>query len=185
SVTDIDHGVVRIVTGRLTMRNDVVLPLAGDHWSYVLRLNIPARQVGQRGRPERLAGAEAECGVVPGTPDRLANDETLGERPPVVRAASTDGRERAAAPREQDWLAAGVTEQSTALRNRAGIDAHRQVRPRQRGAISSHFTLPLWSRRRARFAGRPRGTEWPALERHHRDFRYSMRSLRSGGVKVR
>ena len=81
-----------------------------------LPLHLPARDGVERRRPQRLAGAQAEAGVVPGAAHRVADDSPSAERTAVVRARGADGEDLLAAPRQQHRLLSHLAGQHAALR---------------------------------------------------------------------
>ena len=93
-------------------------------------LDAPAGDRIQRRRAQRLAGAQTEAGVMPGTAHRIVDDEPLGERPVIVRTGRADGEDTVTAP-YQDHV--------------VGIDAPGDDCPvgkfRQRNARRE---IPLW-----------------------------------------
>ena len=71
--------------------------------------------IGKRRRPEGLARAQIETGVVPGATHRVANQEALGERPLIMGALGTDREHLAAAAHQQNLLVAGMTDEHPAI----------------------------------------------------------------------
>src|SRR5215218_5879848 len=57
-----------------------------DHDELAAAFDAPAGQRIESGRGERLAGAQAEAGVMPGAPHGLADHDTVGERRAVMGA---------------------------------------------------------------------------------------------------
>ena len=66
--------------------------LAHEHLAVPL-FDLPARDRIQRGRAKRFARLEAEARVMERAPDRLADDEAVGEMATIVRAARTHREE--------------------------------------------------------------------------------------------
>jgi hypothetical protein len=63
-----------------------ILALPTDKHLLVIALDSPAGDRIEGRGAERLAGAQAEAGVVPRTADRISDYETFLERPAVMRA---------------------------------------------------------------------------------------------------
>src|SRR6185369_14557025 len=59
----------------------------------------------QRRRAHRLARADVETGVVRGTADRVADEDSFLQRPAVMRTGRADGERLIAAPNDQRLLA--------------------------------------------------------------------------------
>jgi hypothetical protein len=66
----------------------------------VALLDRPARNRAQRWRCESLSGAQIKTGVMPGTPHRIADHQTVNKRPMIVRAMRPD-RENVLSPPHQ------------------------------------------------------------------------------------
>ena len=66
---------------------------------------------------QRLAGANVEAGVMPGTAHRAIRDDALGERPVIVRALRADGENLRALAHQQHRFVADVAEQRAAIGN--------------------------------------------------------------------
>src|SRR5215471_12282627 len=64
--------------------------LLADEDAIALPLDTPARDRIQRGRPQRLAGRQIEARVVKGAPNRVADDEPLGEGAAIMGAVRAD-----------------------------------------------------------------------------------------------
>jgi hypothetical protein len=80
----------------------------------VLLLDLPDRNRTERGRPGGFASAEIETGVMPGTTDTLAGDETLRERPVIMAAMGADRENLRARTHQQNLVVADVAEQRLA-----------------------------------------------------------------------
>src|SRR5262249_55918154 len=72
----------------------------------VALLYLPARHRIERRRSDRLAGAQAEAGVMPGAAHGVIDHQALGERPAVMRAGRADRENLVAAPGQQHRLVA-------------------------------------------------------------------------------
>ena len=72
------------------------LHLVPDEYPIALALDAPAGNRIERGCAQRLARAQAEARVMQRTPDGVADDESFGERPAVVRAVCPDRKQLAA-----------------------------------------------------------------------------------------
>ncbi len=75
--------------------------------------DVEAGQGVQRGAALGVARAQIEAGVVPGAPDRVADDDALAQGAAVVRAGRADGEHVGAAADEQHRLAARVAQQAS------------------------------------------------------------------------
>jgi hypothetical protein len=74
-------------------------------------LDAPTRDWIQRWRSDGLAGSETEARVMPGTANRVVDEQTFSERSTVMRARGADGKDVIATSREQDGVAIRVAEQ--------------------------------------------------------------------------
>ena len=81
----------------------------------VARSTSPARQRIQRRRAQRLAGAQAEAGVVPGAAHGVADHQPFGERAAVVGAGRLDREDLAAGLHQQHVFLADMAEQFAVL----------------------------------------------------------------------
>ena len=68
--------------------------------------HAPARDGVEGGCAQRLAGFEAETGVVPGASNGVAHDDALSERTVVVRAMRTHGEESIAGASQENLILA-------------------------------------------------------------------------------
>jgi hypothetical protein len=75
---------------------------------------------------QRFAAAQAEAGVMPGTADGLARDESFGEGPAIMRAMCIDGEKRAAGIYQQDGLVPDMAKQLS-IRQLGARDARSEV----------------------------------------------------------
>jgi hypothetical protein len=73
-------------------------------------LDAPARDWIQRWRSDGLAGSETEARVMPGTANRVVDEQSFSERSTVMRARGADGEHVFATSREQDSVAIRVAE---------------------------------------------------------------------------
>src|SRR5690606_40863545 len=97
---------------------------------------------------QRLARTQREARVVPGTADRVLDDQTLRERAAPVRARGADRAHRPAVPHQQHRLAVRVPEERLPLGKRV-----------QRGALAEVRTVEL---RGSCAHGCPLSTVWMA-----------------------
>jgi hypothetical protein len=63
--------------------------------------DLPAWQAVQRGWTQRRTGPQTEAGMMPGTADRIADNESLSQRTAIVGAGGSDRQQVATAPHEQ------------------------------------------------------------------------------------
>src|SRR6185369_9958114 len=94
----------------------------------VARLHTPARDRIERRRCDRLAGAQAEAGMMPWTPHGVRDHQPVGERPAIVRAARSDREEFIAAACEQHGFLADMSADHAAVSELIERDALREVR---------------------------------------------------------
>src|SRR5262249_42371068 len=95
----------------------------------VALFHAPAGHWIEGGRGNRLAWAHAERGVVPRGPDRVADNETLGERTAVVRAGRADGEEFLATARQEHGVISDMPGDHAAVGNITERDTLREVGP--------------------------------------------------------
>jgi hypothetical protein len=80
--------------------------------------------------------------VVPGTPDGVADDESLRERPTVVRALRSHGIAATVNAGEKDGFVANPSREQTSLGYEVGGDADGEVGPlRALGMVTHDETL--------------------------------------------
>ena len=92
-----------------------VCALLRDEDLAVALLDRPAVDRAERRRAQRLAGAQAEAGVMPGAAHRVADQQPFGERAVIVAAVRADGEDLAAAARQQHLLVADMADQHAAV----------------------------------------------------------------------
>ena len=100
--------------------------LAHEHLAVPL-LDLPARDRIQRRRAKRFAGLEAEARVMERAPDRLADDEAVGEMAAVVRAARADGKETTAGFDDRHFIVADSAFDRRVVREAAERNAGGQI----------------------------------------------------------
>ena len=132
----------RTVPGLFSLPRTVTLPPAIETAYASTGLSAGAR----RASP----GAQAEAGVVPGTPNGVADDEALGERPAVVAARRPDGEGLAPAPDEEDGLALDVPETRLSVLEIVEGQARGQVGPFRFARLVAHVHLACASVRTLR-----------------------------------
>jgi hypothetical protein len=71
-------------------------------------IDLPPRDRVQRGRPHRFTGPQAETGVMPRTPHRIADDESVFERAVIVRAVRADRKALLTSPNDDDLVVSNV-----------------------------------------------------------------------------
>ncbi len=101
-------------------------------------LHVPARQIVQRRRPQRLTCPEAEAPMMQRAAHRVAHHQPLGERAAVVGAGRADGEPLVAAVGKQHRLAVHVAGHHPAIRNVRGRNALSQVRAGRSILLGSH-----------------------------------------------
>ena len=118
----------------------------------------PRRSTRQRasgskaGARERLAGAQAEAGVMPGAPHGIADDDPVGERRAVMGALCADREHVVALPDEEDRLVADMPFKEGAVAQSGERNALGKVRPSGPSACDPIRTsIPI------------RGTHWMRL----------------------
>ena len=150
-----DDNLFRLADRRLAAwLRDWLLPLFAHRDLPVALLDVPACYWAERRRPERLSRAQIETGVVPGATHRVANHETLGERPLIMGTLGTDCEHLPAAAHQQNLLVAGMTEEHSAIGELIESDALGKVWTGELLFFLHHRGLPSRSRI-ASFAPRP------------------------------
>ena len=126
-------------------RERIALELLRHDHAIAAPLDPPAGEVRQRRRAQRLAGAEAEARVVPGTAHRVADDRALRQRAAVVTARRADGVEVVADSCEEHRLTVRMAEQSVARLHLGRGDARGEIGTGECGVRASHLCalLPL------------------------------------------
>lgn len=109
-------------------------------------LDVPARYWAKRRRPEGLSRAQIETGVVPGATHRVANHETLGERPLIMGTLGTDCEHLPAAAHQQNLLVARMTDEHSAIGELIESDALGKVWTGELLFFLHHRDLPSRSR---------------------------------------
>ena len=104
-------------------------------------LDLPDRERIERRRARRLAGAQIEAGVMPGTADALADHEAFGERPVVMAAMRADREDLRARAHQQHFLVADMAEQGLARRIRTSATPLRQIGTGGRSLLIGHVFL--------------------------------------------
>jgi hypothetical protein len=113
---------------------------AHEHRAVAL-FHAPARHRIEGGRSERLAGAQAEAGMVPGTAHDIANDQSLSERAAVVRAGRANREQFIAATRQQHGLLAHMPAHHGAVAKISERNPAREIRSLRLGLLGSHNVL--------------------------------------------
>ena len=107
-------------------------------------LDVPARQVIQGRRSQRLARPQAETGMVPGAPHGIADQQPLDQGAAVVAARRADREPFLALSDQQDCLVARVTHDHTAVRDVALRNALGEVRSGRAFLLVGHLRSPGW-----------------------------------------
>ena len=96
-------------------------------------------------RAERLAGAQAEAGVMPRAPDRIVNEQALLKGAIVMGADGTDGKHLFAASRKQRRFTIDVSEQHGPVGDRRERDPLNEIGPGRFAGVIAHSTyLGRW-----------------------------------------
>jgi hypothetical protein len=82
----------------------------------ILPLDGPERDRAESGRPQGLACAQAEAGVVPGASHGIADQQPLGEWTAVMRADGVDREDLVVPPGQQHTLLAHISREHAAVR---------------------------------------------------------------------
>jgi hypothetical protein len=90
-------------------------------------LDVPARHRVQRRRAKRLAGRQAERGVMPGTAHRPIDEQAVGKRSAIVRADGADREHCVSASRAHHRFAVRMPEQHGAVGDARERDSFGQV----------------------------------------------------------
>jgi hypothetical protein len=77
--------------------------------------------------------------MMPGTANRFANEQSIGEGSTVVRALPTDGVAAAANARHQDRVVTDAPRQEPTFGNEIGRDPDRKVGPRRTLGLVAHL----------------------------------------------
>ena len=124
-------------------------------------LDAPAGDRVERRSAQGLAGAQAEARVMPGTTNRIADQQPVRERGAVVRAEGTDREQFLPAPRENHRLAAHVPGEHPAVADVRDWDARGEVRPREcRGSFGHSISIEPEARPRSSLASRRASNRW-------------------------
>src|SRR2546426_2505179 len=123
-------------------------PFAGDKRGAVAPRHRVTRDRVQRRCSQSLPGAETEAGVVPWTADGVVDDETVGERAPIVAARRADGEDVLAAPHEDDLLAIDMALDGDAVRERVHRETGPEIGPVGALRLYTHDALLPRSHRR-------------------------------------
>src|SRR5215217_1865543 len=113
---------------------------APNEYHVVLPLHLPAGHIVERGGPERLAGSEAEAGVMPGTTNGVAHQQAFRKGPAVMAAHRADGKPLLTPSGQQDRLFAHVARQQLPLGNAGDRNAGREIWAGYR-SLFAHYLL--------------------------------------------
>ena len=96
--------------------------IRGDSFSrtntiVAVTIDTPAGDRVECRRAQGVSRAKTETGVVPRTPDRVADDQSVGERTVVVRAMRADGEVLVAAPDDDDLIVTDMARDDRAVGN--------------------------------------------------------------------
>ena len=139
-----DHNLLWLIwlvplCARLPLRLSALL--AHDDLSVAL-FDRPRIDRTERWRAQGLASAKIEAGVMPWTPNRVADNEPLRQRAVIVGALSADSEHVCAAAHKQHRFISHVADQLAAIRKFGGGDSERQIGTGWLRLIFSHFVLP-------------------------------------------
>src|SRR5262245_31487885 len=98
-----------------------------DH--VAVALNSPAWNRIQSRRAQRLATAQAEAGVMPWAPDRVLDNQSIGERSVIVSAMGAHRKEFTPGTSQYGVLVADPPEHDAMIRKIGDRDPFAQVRP--------------------------------------------------------
>src|SRR5205823_4500436 len=110
----------------------------------VLPLDGPERDRAEGGRPQCLARAQTEAGMVPRAPHGIVDQQPLGEGPAVMGADGTDSEDLVAPPRQQHAVLAHMSLEHAAIRHAGNRHALRQIGSRLALRRSIHVHLLRW-----------------------------------------
>jgi hypothetical protein len=113
------------------------LALFFDEDSVVLLLDLPAFNRAQGWCTHRLAAAQIEAGVMPGTPNRFPRHDTVYERPMIVGAMGANREQLGPCADEQHLLIADVPHQPV-IDESGQRDTLRKVRSAGRTLFLGH-----------------------------------------------
>jgi len=113
------------------LRGLPILGFAQDNQALAAALPVPTRDGVQRGRGQRLAGAQIETRVMPGTANGIAHQQAFGERTAVVRARRAHRKYLLAAFGQEYGFTLGVAQQQTAVFELTCVDPLSQIRSSQ------------------------------------------------------
>jgi hypothetical protein len=105
------------------------IPFSGDDHGAVTLTDVIGRDRIQRRRPQGLAAAKAEAGVVPRAEDGVLDDQPLREGAAVVATSRADRADVTAAADENDRLAGDVTADGDAVGERVHRNASGEIGP--------------------------------------------------------
>src|SRR5205823_14141397 len=115
------------------------IALASDPDDVVLDHYIVRGQIVERGSARCGAIVQLEAGVVPWTPDRLADKYALGEWRSVVGALPANSKPVRLDVREENRFTKGMTADQLAGTDTADLDALGEIRPGQLVRLVTHF----------------------------------------------
>ena len=115
-----------------------------------MTLDSPTADRIERRRAQRFAVAQAETGMVPRTAHGVADERSLDERSPVMRARRANREIVVTHAREQDRLTLRVAEQFFAVRENVVVDSRPEIRTGELGLPFDcrHDLSPPTNRRR-------------------------------------
>jgi hypothetical protein len=137
-----DHDAIWSGAGSARPMDRCVLSLRAHEDPAVAPFDGPACERAQGGGAQGLSGPQVEAGVMPGTPKRVADHETLGKRSVVVGAMRVEREDLRSAPHQEDLLASDAADPHSALGEPGLRNPLRQIRGVGKRFILGHSLLP-------------------------------------------
>ena len=119
--------------------------------------NRPAGDRVQRRSTYRLAGPQAEAGMMPGTAHRVADQQPFRERAAVVRTGCADRKHLAAGSGQDHRILPNVAEQHGAIGEQRGIDTLGEIGASRLCLVCVHG-VPQTADNRISICSQERGT---------------------------
>jgi hypothetical protein len=97
--------------------------------------DLPTSERRERRSEQRLAGFETETGMMPRAAHRGADQQSVRQGSPIVRAASINGKDVLATARQENGLVANASREHSPVGKRRAGDALSQVGTRRFPAL--------------------------------------------------